>query len=131
MSGTRVCLDRGFRRRLYRQNGADRGADSARGFDSLRLHHSYDEDGPKLRARTSGPPSEGSLTVASFAIKFDYPEGDTLYAGMHKGALGWAQTIATALIYDNEETARRVLENGYGSQAKYGRVVAVEAEKVA
>lgn len=60
-----------------------------------------------------------------YAIRFDYPQGDTLYAGMHKGALGWAPTLLTALTYKDEETAQRVLDNGYGSQSRYGRVVLV------
>jgi hypothetical protein len=63
----------------------------------------------------------------NFAIRFDFPEGEPLYAGMHKGAFGWAPTLATALIYSDEETAQRVLENAYGSGGRrYGRVVAVK-----
>jgi hypothetical protein len=64
----------------------------------------------------------------SYAIRFDYPEGtEPLFAGMHKGALGWAPTLKTALMYDDADVAARVLENGYGSTAKFGRVVQVKA----
>ena len=59
----------------------------------------------------------------SYLIRFEFPEGDTLYAGDHKGALGWAQTPATALRFETAEEARRYLENGYGSAKSYGRVV--------
>jgi hypothetical protein len=62
----------------------------------------------------------------TYAIAFDFPEG-TMYAGMHKGAFGWARTLATAVVYDNEATAKRVLDNAYGeAAAKWGRVVIVD-----
>lgn len=68
----------------------------------------------------------------SYAIRFDFPddwpEPGQLFAGMYKGAFGWAPTLATALLYDDEETAQRVLANGYGSAAKYGSVVLVDAK---
>jgi hypothetical protein len=65
----------------------------------------------------------------SYAIRFDYPEADKpVFAGMHKGALGWAPTLATANIYDDAEVAARVLENGYGDGTRpWGRVVQVKA----
>jgi hypothetical protein len=75
-----------------------------------------------------GHSTEGGIVSSRiFAIRFDFPEGEKLYAGMHKGAFGWAPTLATALIYEDEETARRVLVNGYGKLAQdYGRVVVVK-----
>jgi hypothetical protein len=67
----------------------------------------------------------------SYAIRFDYPETPNrpIYAGMHKGALGWAPTLATALLYDDAETATRVLANGYGRETQsFGTIIEVEAE---
>jgi len=63
----------------------------------------------------------------SYAICFDYPEADEpVFAGMHKGGLGWAPTLKTALIFENEEDAARTLENGYGEHTRaYGAVVEV------
>jgi hypothetical protein len=65
----------------------------------------------------------------SYAIRFDYPEADSpAFAGKYKGALGWAPTLATALIYEDAETALRTLENGYGEGTRpWGRVVQVKA----
>jgi hypothetical protein len=63
----------------------------------------------------------------SYAVRFDFPEGDSCYAGMYKGALGWAPTLATTLLYDDEEDAQRVLVNAYGNLARYGRVIVVKA----
>lgn len=62
----------------------------------------------------------------TYAIEFNFPEG-TAYAGMYKDALGWAPTIASALLYDDEESALRVMENGYGNMRRYARIVAVRA----
>ncbi len=64
--------------------------------------------------------------MPTYAIRFDYPEGDTLYAGLHKGALGWAPTIKSAQLYSSEDEAERFLKNGYGASARYGRVVVVK-----
>ena len=64
----------------------------------------------------------------TYAIRFDYPEAtQPVFAGMHKGALGWAPTLKTALMFDDAEDAQRTMENGYGSSATYGRVVLVKA----
>jgi hypothetical protein len=61
-----------------------------------------------------------------FAIRFHFPGMDGVtYAGDYKGALGWAPTLKTAIIWTNRETAERILENGYGSMAAYGEVVEV------
>lgn len=65
--------------------------------------------------------------MTRYAIQFDFEEG-TLYAGRHKGALGWAPTLLTALICDTEEEAQRWLENGYGAAKQYGRVIEVEQD---
>ena len=65
-----------------------------------------------------------------YAIKFDYPEGNTLYAGMFKDALGWAPTLATALFFPSREAAGRTLANGYGPSAAFGTIVAVNTEEV-
>lgn len=48
-----------------------------------------------------------------WAIRFDFPEGGTLYAGRYKGGFGWAPTLATALKYNERETANRVAANAY------------------
>jgi hypothetical protein len=64
----------------------------------------------------------------SYAIRFDVPDADEpIYAGMHKGALGWAPTLATAKLYDDPDHAARELANGYGAMKAYGRVVTVKA----
>lgn len=65
----------------------------------------------------------------TYAIRFDYPESDQpVYAGKHKGALGWAPTLATAIMFDDADAAHRTLENGYGTEnRKWGRVVQVKA----
>ena len=65
-----------------------------------------------------------------YAIRFNYPDGDILYAGMFKGALGWAPTLATALFFPSREEAGRTLANGYGNSAEYGTIVAVNTEEV-
>jgi hypothetical protein len=63
----------------------------------------------------------------TFAIRFDFPEEDApLFAGMYKDALGWAPTLRTALTYEDPEAAQRVLTNGYGETAVWGRVVQIE-----
>ena len=64
-----------------------------------------------------------------YAIRFVDPDdpGGAFYAGDYNGAMGFAPTLKTALIYDDEETARRALENGYGTLRRYGNVIAIEA----
>lgn len=62
----------------------------------------------------------------TYAIRFDYPEG-TVYAGLHKGAAGWAPTVATALLFDDADKARAMLTNAYGQSAEWGKVVPVRA----
>lgn len=62
--------------------------------------------------------------MTTYAIQFDYPEG-TVWAGMHKGALGWAPQLATALLFDDADRARATMLNGYGSSAEWARVVKV------
>lgn len=64
--------------------------------------------------------------METYAIRFDYPEG-TVYAGMFKGALGWAPTLATALIFDDAEKARSLMAAGYGGSADWAKVVPVKA----
>ena len=66
--------------------------------------------------------------MKSYAIRFDFPDGGApFYAGAYKGGLGWAPTLATAFIYDDADTAARVLTNGYGKEArKWGRVIQVK-----
>lgn len=63
----------------------------------------------------------------TYAIQFDYPEG-TVWAGMHKGALGWAPQIATALLFDDADRARATMENGYGPSRDWARVVEVSTK---
>lgn len=66
-----------------------------------------------------------------YAIKFDFPDSDvSLYAGMHKGALGWAPTLATALLFKTREEAGRNLANGYGASTQYGTIVEVTTNEV-
>jgi hypothetical protein len=64
--------------------------------------------------------------MTTYAIRFDYPEG-TLYAGLYKGALGWAPQLATALLFEDADRAKATLDNGYGASAKWGKVVPVTA----
>lgn len=61
----------------------------------------------------------------TYAIRFDFPEG-SVYAGMYKGALGWAPTVATALMFDDADKARRLI-GGYGASAEWAKVVPVRA----
>ncbi len=64
-----------------------------------------------------------------FAIRFDFlDQGDSFYAGMYKGGLGWAPTVKTAMFFDTAEDAARTLENGYGSSAQYGSVILLGEE---
>lgn len=66
-----------------------------------------------------------------YAIRFDFPDSnDVLYAGMHKGALGWAPTLATALLFQTREEAGRNLANGYGASTQYGTIVEVITNEV-
>lgn len=60
----------------------------------------------------------------SYAIRFDFPEGDTPYAGLHKGALGFAPTLATALLFDDADRARALI-GGYGTLGEWAKVVPV------
>ncbi len=63
-----------------------------------------------------------------FTIRFDWPDGaEPSYAGIHKGAMGWAPTLATAKFWDDEESAQRWLDNGFGAAKTYG--VVIEADK--
>ena len=69
------------------------------------------------------------MSPPAYVIRFDFPEGGPpFYAGMHKGAFGWAPTTATALVYEDPEIAERVLCNAYLVLAEHGRVVALEDE---
>lgn len=64
----------------------------------------------------------------TYAIRFDFPDLDEpLYAGLHKGAAGWAPTLASAQFFDNADDAARLLKNAYGASQLYGRVVTVKA----
>lgn len=64
--------------------------------------------------------------MTTYAIQFDYPEG-TVWAGMHKGALGWAPQLSTALLFDDAEKARAMMIAGYGASAEWAKVVPVAA----
>lgn len=68
--------------------------------------------------------------MTRYAIAFEFPESDgapPVYAGLAGGAYGWAPTLETALIWNDPESAERVLTNGYGpAMAECGRVVAIE-----
>lgn len=73
------------------------------------------------------------MTVASqhkYTICFDAPEdpGNPIFAGWYKGTLGFAPSLDSAAFWDDEETAQRHLENGYGpSMREIGVVVEVPA----
>jgi hypothetical protein len=69
----------------------------------------------------------------SFVVRFDFPEGQTFYSGLADGAAGFAPTIQTATIFDDEDGALRCLRFAYGDAiAAHGRVVRlVEGEPVA
>jgi hypothetical protein len=61
-----------------------------------------------------------------YAIEFTYPGGSTDYAGARKGALDWAATLQTAIIFETAEEAARVLKNGYGQPLlSIGKVIEV------
>lgn len=61
-----------------------------------------------------------------YTIRFTFPDTDTpMFAGDHKGALGWAPTIDTALIWDSPDTAAQFLRDGYGVSKRWGEVVAI------
>lgn len=55
-------------------------------------------------------------------IRFDV-DGRTMYAGAHKGAMGWAPTMETAMRFDSPESAGRHAANGYGAMARYAVIV--------
>lgn len=60
----------------------------------------------------------------SYLIRFDFPEGDTMYAGKYKDALGYARTPDTALRFETKEIAERTLVNGYGAiMSVHGTIV--------
>lgn len=61
----------------------------------------------------------------TYAIAFRFPEGG-VFAGYYKGALGWAPTLKTALLFDNAEDAQRIIRNGYGAQEQWAYVVPIE-----
>ena len=65
--------------------------------------------------------------MTRYAICFDFVEGDPVYAGMTADSVfGFAPTLTTAAFYDDEETAERVLANGYGEETRrFGSVVEV------
>jgi hypothetical protein len=69
--------------------------------------------------------------VRKWAVRFNFPDGGPeYYAGLAGGAFGWAPTLDSALTYDRQEEAERVLANAYGPTARqYGEVVEVEVEE--
>lgn len=64
----------------------------------------------------------------TFAIRFDFPgDDDPIFAGLHKGALGFAPSLQTAMLYGSSDEAYRYLHNGYGEETqKWGRVIEVK-----
>jgi hypothetical protein len=69
-----------------------------------------------------------------YAIRFDFPEapGEPVFAGWVEESggrsLGYAPTLKTAALWDEEEIAQRHLQNGYGpSMRECGTVVEVPA----
>lgn len=63
----------------------------------------------------------------TFAIRFDLPSGDSVFAGEHKGGCGFAHTVRTAMLFDDPDAALRMMKNGYGFIADWGKVVPVHA----
>lgn len=64
----------------------------------------------------------------TYAIEFRWPEGVSMYAGLHKGAFGWAPTLKTALLFEDAEKAQNAIRNAYGDHAaQYAHVVPVKA----
>jgi hypothetical protein len=65
---------------------------------------------------------------AKFTICFDFPEleGEPQFAGWYKGTPGFAPSLASAMLFDDEETAERFLNGSYAAEtAECGRVVEV------
>ena len=61
-----------------------------------------------------------------YTIRFSFPEAtEPMFAGDHQGALGWAPTIDTALVWDSPDTAAQFLVNGYGASKRWGEIVRV------
>lgn len=65
--------------------------------------------------------------MSAYVIRFDFPDA-VLFAGLDRGAWAFAPTLATAHLFVDAPGARRVLDNGYGTEAKkWARVMAVSA----
>ena len=64
----------------------------------------------------------------SYTIAFDFPDvDDPVFAGIAKGALGFAPSLATAVKFTTENAALKTLESGYSDGTRrYGCVVEVE-----
>lgn len=61
-------------------------------------------------------------------IEFRFPGEAVVYAGDHKGACGFAPSIATARIYATEREALNALTYGYGpALSQVGYVMPVKA----
>lgn len=68
----------------------------------------------------------------TYAIRFEFPEGGSVFAGDYQGAAGFAPTLRTAMLFEYEDAADRILTNAYGEQTrKYGRVILVRDGGVA
>lgn len=67
-----------------------------------------------------------------YLIQFSFTDG-VVYAGMFKGALGFAASTETALRFVSVEVAQRNLENGYGTDvSSVASIVTLEeAERAA
>ncbi len=66
-----------------------------------------------------------------FAIRFDLPSGETLYAGIYKGSWGgygwgWADKIEDAEMFATAEEVGKALEQGYEHSAQYAVIVTTE-----
>jgi hypothetical protein len=64
----------------------------------------------------------------TYAIRFDDPDGQPVYAGLagQPPAWGFAPSLATAHLFDDADVARRTLENGYTPSVRaWGKVVRV------
>lgn len=65
------------------------------------------------------------MAAKTYAIRFNFPEGE-VYAGLHKGAAGYAPTLATAMEFDNYGKAQAMLEHAYGPASRnHGEIVLV------
>lgn len=62
-----------------------------------------------------------------YAIRFDFPEGDVLFAAKYKDSLGWSQTLEAAMLVETKEEAQRWIDNGYEANREHASIIPVQA----